>query len=371
MKSKIIKLLIASVAVLLLLWLLDDSNQVTAGNTIADLLPSVSVLSVSPKQEQTRVRVLGLVKSRWQVEVTANVRGEIVDSFEGVLPGTHVNKGQVIAQIDDLEYRAALATAKANEAAARLELARILNEQSVAKRLDSGTNNNDYRLHKPHVEAAKASLIAAQENVAAALKQLNDTKIKAPFDAVVLTKHIAPSKQINMGEHVYTLASSSAIDVEVSLSSQQWQRTNIDNKTSVEVTDVLEHKWQANIRYLAPVLNNQTRQRGVTLTIENPYQGEALLLPEQQVEVNFLSNPIDNAVIAPATVLSRDNKVWVVEDSKLVLEQVNILEESAESVMFTFVNEPQESRQIVLFPLSTMLNGQSVTTSPVAMAEGE
>lgn len=360
MKSKFIKLLIASAAVLLVLWLFDESNQIQAMNEKADIRPSVSVISVTPKDEQTSINVTGLVKSRWQVDLNSNVRGQVTNSFESVLPGSFIKKGQIIAQINEIEYAAALASAKANVTSAELELARILNEQSVAKRLDNGSAKNDYRLHKPHVEAAKASLQAAKANVAAAVKQLNDTKVKAPFDAIVLAKNIAPSQQVNIGDSVYTLASSDAIDIEVSLSSLQWQRVNMSKHTQAEIQDAFDQRWQAKVRYLEPVLNTQTRQRGVLLTVAKPYQDQVNLLPEQQVDVTFSSKVINHAVVTPATVLTRDNKVWTVNDSKLTLEQVRLIEESAESVVFKFVDNPDTERQVVLYPLSTMLIGQSV-----------
>lgn len=360
MKSKFFKLLIASAAVLLVLWFVDESAQTQITNEKTPTRPSVSVISVEPKNEQTSINVTGLVKSRWQVELNSNVRGQVTDSFEQVLPGSFIKKDQVIAQINEIEYAAALASAKANVTSAKLELARILNEQSVAKRLNNGSANNDYRLHKPHVEAAKASLQAAQANVAAALKQLNDTKVKAPFDAIVLAKNIAPSQQVNMGDSVYTLASSDAVDIEVSLSSQQWQRVNINQRTEAEIRDVFDQKWQAKTRYLEPVLNSQTRQRSVLLTVDKPYQKQTKLLPEQQVNVIFSSKVINNAVVTPATVLTRDNKVWTVIDNKLSLEQVRLIDESAESVVFQFIDNPNAERQVVLYPLSTMLVGQSV-----------
>lgn len=371
MKSKFFKLLIASVAVFLLLWLLDESSPGLQNIAKEDARPSVSVISVTPKQEQTQVDVTGLVKSRWQVALTANVRGQVSNSYEEVLPGSFVSKGQVIAQINDIEYTAALASAKANETGAKLELERILNEQSVAKQLENGIGNNDYRLHKPHVEAARASLNAAKANVAAALKQLNDTKIKAPFDAIVLAKHIAPSQQINMGDVVYTLASSKALDVEVSLSNQQWQRADIGSDTIAVVKSPLNQQYKFKTRYLEPVLNNQTRQRGLTLTLDEPFKEQEHLLPEQQVNVTFTSKPLESAVITPATVLTRDNKVWVINEGKLALEQVNLIDETAKSATFQFIERPVETRLIVLYPLSTMLVGQSVKATQVSNTQGE
>lgn len=371
MNSKFIKFLIACAAAILILWVFYESEPVESVDGKDAALPIVSFVAVKPKAMQSSIGVTGIVKSRWPVALTANVRGQLINSYEALLPGSLVHKGDVLAQINDVEYAALLARAKAEESAAKLELERILNEQSVAKRIDEGAVNSDYRLYKPHVQAAQASLQAAKANVAAALQQLKDTKISAPFDAIILAKHIAPSQQINTGEAVYTLASSQALDVEVSLSNQQWQSAAISPYTRAAIIDVFNQKYQADVRYLEPVVNNQTRQRGLVLTTDEPYKTQTSLLPEQQVEVVFSTKLIENAVVTAATVLTRDNKVWSIAQQKLVLEPVNVIEERADSVMFSFVEQPSLPRQVVLYPLSTMLVGQAVKPKLVSSLQGE
>ena len=358
LKPIFFKIMIAIFAIFLVLWLFDDTDSVKDVDAHTSELSSVSVLYVKPNSQHSKIKATGIVNSRWPITLNANVRGQINDSFESIVPGSLVKKGQVIAKINDIEYAAMLEDAKSKQAAAKLELARVLNEQSVAKSIENGSTKNDYRLFKPHVAAAKASLEAAKFHVAAVLKQYRDTQIKAPFDAIVLAKHIAPSQQINAGDAVYSLASSSVLDVEVSLSNQQWKRLDLSEKSIVLVTDTFNKSYNASIRYLSPVLNAQTRQRGLTLTIEKVDQSTQSLLPEQQVDVSFSSKLIENAVSAPATVLTRDNKVWTITDNLLNLEQVQVFDESDESIVFSFVNNPALPRQLVQYPLSTMLVGQ-------------
>lgn len=371
MKSKIIKSFIGLIAIIFILWLLDEPVEVANMEETTETRPLVSVVSVQPSIAQTQVNVTGLVKSRWPVMLNANVSGQVINSFEDIQPGSFVEKGALLAQIDDIDYQAALSDAKANVAAAKLELARVLNEQSVAKRIDNGKTNSDYGLFKPHVEAAKANLAAAKARVAAAQKQLNDTQVKAPFNAIVLAKHIVPSKRINQEETLYILASSNALDVEVSLSQQQWQKLDVSTDTSASVNNGFGQSIAAQMRYIAPKLNSQTRQRELTLTIDQPFDSQHVLLPEQHVDVTFSSKPIENVVVTPSTVLTRDNHVWTVKNSRLAIEQVTLIEESDASVVFSFVKQPALARQVVLYPLSTMLEGQEVSAKQATADIGE
>lgn len=361
MKSIIIKSTIAVAGVFLLLWLLDDSSIESASIPISHTLPEVSVISVEPSEQQSTVNVTGTVKARWQVNLNTNVRGQVVNSLESIMPGSLVKKGDVIAIVDDVEYQAALADAKANESSAKLELSRVLNEQSVAKKIENGGVKNDYRLYKPHVEVARVSLEAARTSVLARQKLLDDTKIKAPFDAIVLAKHIVPAQQLTQGELVYTLASSETSDIEVSLSTNQWEKVALNPNSEVTVYDALNRKYQASLRFLTPHLDSQTKQRSLTLSVERFPDDSENLLPEQQVIIHFNSTTIADAVVTPSTVLTRDNKVWTVANNKLQLETVTLIDEQASTVMFTFTENPQQARQVVLFPLSTMITGQEVS----------
>ena len=365
MKSKIIKLLIATVAVFLLLWLLDESNaDVAQANQISGK-PNVSVVIATPKKLAVTTSVTGVVKPRWPMTLVANVTGQLTNSYPKILPGTFVKKGQIIGQINDLEYRAAVANARANIATAELELARVVNEQSVAKRIDNGKENNDFRQFKPHVAAAKSALDAAKAQLVSVEKDLADTQIKAPFDAIVLAKHIVPSQQLNQGDNIYTLASSDAVDIDVSLSAKQWSKVTKSEQIQAQISDGSGQSWAAEQRYLSPMLNQQTKQRDLVLTVAQPYQQAKPLVPQQQVQVSFSVVATDNTVIAPATVLSRDNKVWTIDEGKLALESITLLQEKMSQVMFVFERNPAKPRQVVLYPLSSMLVGQSVVAELV------
>ena len=85
------------------------------------------------------------------------------------------------------------------------------------------------------------------------------------------------------------------------------------------------------------------------------------LFPEQQVDVSFATPPIANTVKAPATALTRDSFVWVVVNNTLKLERISLIEENSDTVTFQFIEDPALARDLVRYPLSTMIEGQTVT----------
>lgn len=370
MKATFFKFIIAIIAISLGLWLLSDPTS--TGNTGKATQPpiTVSVLAVTPKTYYSETDTTGLIKPRWNLTIRANVRGKIVHSYEDILPGSRVTKGQLLAQVDEVEYQASLARAKADAANAKLALAKVLNEQSVAKRINQASTNSDFRLLKPHVAAAKATLQAAIDNVAAVQQQLDDTQIRAPFDAIVLGKYIVPSQHVSLGDTVYELASSASLDVHVSLSNVQWQRIGVHQHTQAVISNQLGQSSTATIRYVAPSVDAQTRQLSVVLNVAASDQGDSVFHPEQLVKVSFVGQPINHGVLAPATVLTRDNQVWTIDGDTLKLESVHVIDERNNTVTFQFTERPYAARELVLYPLSTMIEGQRVAPTLVANDTG-
>ena len=377
-RSKVIKLVIGFIFVLLILWLLDENDKTIQGQAQDEQGFTVTVLEVAPRNKRVQVETTGIVQSRWPLDVLANVSGKLTLYEEGIEAGTEVKQGQLLAQINDVDYKSEVAAAEARISQAELELSRYQYEQTVAKQVGKGNRLTPFGQFVPHIKAAEAELVSANAALASANDRLKETSIRAPFDAMVLHKHIVPGQWVNSGDLLFRLASSETKDVIVELSSQEWNMLgelsdNTQNKTQNKAIEVVGSDGsvrQANIRFINPTLMAQTRQRSVMLEIHNDQNSYSTLLPEQQVIVRFQGKQMNNVVTAPATSLTRDNKVWSVVDGVLKLEDVMMVDEQPETISFQFVQQPQQSRQLVVFPLSSMLEGQAVILEPMAQQGG-
>lgn len=82
----------------------------------------------------------------------------------------------------------------------------------------------------------------------------------------------------------------------------------------------------------------------------------------QQVRVHIQLAASPLAMKIPATALTRDGQVWTVnKQNQLVREEVTMLEEQQAWVWVVFARDPQRSRNLVVYPLLSMLPGQQVT----------
>ncbi|MBC2595393.1 efflux RND transporter periplasmic adaptor subunit [Ruficoccus amylovorans] len=157
------------------------------------VVPSVEVIEVTSSDVPLIIRTQGTVQASRQTALAAEVSGRILSLSPNFRPGGFVEKGEVLVTIDPSDYEANLAQAEANLAQARVNL---VQEEALAEqaRLDwdelGRGEPTDLALNLPQVERAKASILSAQAALERARRDLERTKIRAPYDGRVLEQRV-------------------------------------------------------------------------------------------------------------------------------------------------------------------------------------
>ncbi|MEF1230602.1 efflux RND transporter periplasmic adaptor subunit, partial [Vibrio fortis] len=206
-------------------------------------------------------------------------------------PGTLVKKGDVLAKLDNSALRSNVAMTLSQVKQAELNLKQIEHEQTVALKMLNPSKSSAFARKEPQVAAAKAELTQAKQAYQSATKLLEESTIVAPFDAVIMSRHVSPGEWIEAGQATFDLAASDSIDVALPVSELHWARVQQAvitgqeaSQPEITVVDRSGQKWPAEVRYVSPNVDNVTRQRQVVLSVQNPYQVPRLF-PNQQVEV--------------------------------------------------------------------------------------
>ena len=132
------------------------------------------------------------LEAEQSAEILAKVSGVVVEV--AVREGRYVEKGQILAKIDDEDKRLALEKAELTlkKAEAELSRAELSFEQKLISRFDYEKANFDRDLARNARETA--------------LLELRHTDVKAPFAGRVTAKTIVPGKAVQAGDHLFTLA---------------------------------------------------------------------------------------------------------------------------------------------------------------------
>lgn len=155
--------------------------------------PEVRLIRVTARTAPGAPPILtatGKIVSDHRVNVATKVSGQIVGlSFE---QGDRVERGQIIANVETVNYQARRdnAAAKLEQSRARLEFARIKFERIKGLRERGNAPDIEYADTKSVNEAAKAQVDADQAELDEAQWRLDECAVKAPITGVVLERNV-------------------------------------------------------------------------------------------------------------------------------------------------------------------------------------
>lgn len=342
------------------------------------VLAPVSVIEVSPTTYEASLNLLAVTQSRWPIQLKSSSSAQLAWVNLEMEPGTLVKKGDVLAKLDNSALRSNVAMALSQVRQAELNLKQVEHEQTVALKMLNPTKASAFARKEPQVAAAKAELTQAKQAHQSAKKLLQESIIVAPFDAVIMSRHVSPGEWVEAGQATFDLAASDSIDISLPVSELHWARvqqavTAGQNNAQPKITVVGRsgQQWPASVRYVSPNVDTVTRQRKVVLSVQNPYQAPRLF-PNQQVEVKVNLGEQTDVTSLPMSTMTRDGYVWTLDsDNRLQKERVTLVEETQDQVHVKFVNHRSSLRSVVKFPLSSMLAGKEVNPIKINLLDTE
>jgi RND family efflux transporter MFP subunit len=163
-----------------------------------------------PPEDRSTIKVVGMIEAP-EVNITSRIAGRIKQL--DLIEGDHVDKGQVVAVIEDIDLRnqlaksnADLAHAQANLAQARRDLAR---DETLTTANVIATKTRDDALTS--VQQDEADVLSAQANSKFYADQITDTQIKSPVDGVIVSKALEVGEWVTPGVPVLTVDDLSTI----------------------------------------------------------------------------------------------------------------------------------------------------------------
>jgi RND family efflux transporter MFP subunit len=335
--------------------------------------PVVSVSEVTPISHQASVTAYGEVKSRNQLALTSQVSGQVTYLSAKFLTGNTFKKGELLAEIEPIVYQQALAIAQANFADAELALAQeeLNSTQAAEEWQQSGLANeqaSDLVLHKPQLAAAKAKYTMAKKEVEKAQYDLAETKLLAPFDALVVSKQVQVGSNVQTGTTLADLYDVSLFEVALPLSSQQWQllpkaNNTVEQLATIEVQLADEssgEQWLAKVDRFEQHLDTQSRQRALVAVVEQPITLTNPLFPGSFVKATIKGQRIEQLWKLPASALIDNNTVWQVNDEELLTHLAIKVMFSENNTVYVQPIEPLVQAKIVNRPLSSYLVNMKV-----------
>ena len=298
----------------------------------------VRVATVSqfyPSQAFTMLNASGYIVAQRKSALASKVTGRLI--WLGVEEGSHVKKDQVVARLESQDV-----SATKDQAAANVNVARFNLEQAQAE-LQNATlsfNRNKELLSRGVVArqayddalarydkavAAVASAEAALKANTAALEGatalLEYTLIRAPFDAVVLTKDadvgdiVTPlGAAANAKAAVVTIADMNSLEVEADVSESNLSQIRIGQPCEIQLDALPDLRFRGEIHMTVPTAD---RSKATVMVKVRFIDKDRRILPEMSAKVAFLSRPVTGEEKKPRTALQQ-TAVVSLKDRKVV-----------------------------------------------------
>lgn len=332
------------------IWLAVLATVIVAGALWQWLRPrplavqTVPVVTAYPSQQFVVLNATGYVVPQRKAAISSKATGTL--EWLGVAEGSRVKEGDVIARIDDRDVVAQMHSVEASVGVARagteqnkvelananVELAR--DRDLVAKgfisqsALDTAQARYDRALAA--VASAEAGIRAAIANARNAELAVDYTKIRAPFDGVVLTKNanvgdlLTPfSSATDSKGAVVTMADMSTLEVEADVSESNLDKVKVGQPAEIVLDAIPDTRFLGRIDRMVPTVDRAK----ATVTAKVMFNKiDPRILPEMSAKVGFLSREVTAAdekptlAVNPDAIATRDGRkvLFVVRDDRAV-----------------------------------------------------
>src|ERR1700704_553480 len=270
----------------------------------------VETVGVTERAAGTQAAVLnasGYVTARRKATVSSKITGKVVEV--NVEEGMAIKVGQVLARLDDAQYKAALALAEAQAEAARRNLRENEVRLTEAKLALGRTNRlvadklvtaADVDTAQAQVDSYAARIDVGREQIRVAERQievertnLDNTVVRAPFTGIAVSKDAQPGEMVSPNSAgggftrtgICTLVDMKSLEIEVDVNESYINRVQDEQ----QVTAVLNAypDWQIPAHVITTV-PKADRQKATVLVRIGFAELDPRILPDMGVKVTFL-----------------------------------------------------------------------------------
>jgi RND family efflux transporter MFP subunit len=353
--------------------------------------PTVSTIPVVAWTDPLLVIGSGTVRPSAEIDVTPQVGGRVVWVSPDFVSGGRVGAGEPLVRIEQADFQNRVAQARAQVAQDEVavlqaeEEARIAADEFRRFQARNGTTGapSPLTLRQPQLEAARAALARARAGLSDAELALARTEITAPFDGLVRNESVDVGGIAAAGQPLGRMYASDLVEVVVPLSDADaallagvWdlRAGAADRRLPATVFTELgpsRFAWEAYVDRAEAALDEQTRTIDVVVRVPSPFEpgrpvnarddaGPPLLVGQfAQVEMEGRSG---DYYLIPRPALRVDDEVWVVEDGRVRIVAVDVVQTRNDDVFVR--GDLNDGDAVVVSGVTLATEGMRVESSP-------
>ena len=343
-------------------------------------LPVVEIMLAQSVDYTVVIQSRGTISPQIQGTLVAEVAGRILAMSEHFRPGGFFKAGEVLASLDPGDYSNLLTIARSELAQANLRLqeeeAKGVQAREDWQKLGLEGSLGNLALRIPQLKHAQAILAAATARMAQAKRDLERTKILAPYAGRVLAKQVDVGQYVSRGASLATIYAVDQAEVRLPITDRQaafltlaeqfHQDQAADFAPQVTLTATVggkPHIWYGQVVRTEGVVDPKTRQIHVVAQVDNPYrrgpEGQAPLKVGQFVSATIQGRILLHAFLVPRAAFRNAEEILIVSaDSRIQRRRLHAVWRDAKNVVV--LQGLQAGERIVLTPLPYAPEGMQV-----------
>lgn len=351
----------------------------------------VEVATVSERAAGRQAGVLdasGYVTARRRATVSSKITGKVIEV--NVDEGMAVREGQILARLDDLTARAALALAEAqaqasrrglNENEVRLEEARLQYRRLSTLLKDGIVTQAEVDAAKAQVDSTAARIAALEEQVKVSERQvdlaktdLDNTIIRAPFSGVAISKDAQPGEMVSpvsagggfTRTGICTIVDMRSLEIEVDVNENYINRVNTGQRVTATLDAYPDWQIPASVITTVPTAD---RQKATVLVRIGFDKLDPRILPDMGVKVRFLREPGADearasapvALVPKAAIVTDNNQSYVFVVTGDTVERRAVRTGGTDGDRLEILAGVRAGERVVVSPPATLTAGQQVS----------
>ena len=310
--------------------------------------PSARAQAIRTKVKELRVgeypvmiKTHGVVRPHSEVTLTAQVAGRIRQVNSGLEDGAFFTAGEVLLELETVDYETAVVSAEAQ--VARAQAAHAL-EETRAKQARLNWEDLGYKeapselvLRLPQVRESKANVDSATAQLARAKRDLERTKIRAPFEGRVRRRSVGLGQVVGAGTPLASIFTVDFAEVRLPISAREIRfltlpetaqefpvEVQLRSSTDEESTMV----WKARIIRTEGALDDNSLDLFAIARVDDPFGRKSGLPPlriGQPVIGSIAGKVLTNVVALPRVAVRQINQIILVDRTTLLLQNRTII----------------------------------------------
>jgi membrane fusion protein (multidrug efflux system) len=303
----------------------------------------VRIMVATPAKLREVIKASGTLLADEEVDLPFETSGKIIDIF--FTEGTHVQKGQLLAKLNDDELEAELGKLKFQEKLAqeKVERQRVLLEKEAVSQESYDQLKTDLQGTESEIEILRA--------------RIAETEIHAPFNGIIGLRYVSEGAFVTSSTLIARLVKIQPLKIDFSIPERYAGMVKPGVKLTFRMENT-ENIFAARVYAVEPRIDPKTRTIALRAIYENLHEE---LQPGRFVSLELVIREKDDALQIPTECIIPElggEKVFLIRDGKAQSSQVRTGLRTEETIEILDGISPGDT--VVVSGIMQLTNGMQV-----------